>query len=336
MKRLIWLNLACVTFFTACADKHEAPKYSKDSKQYLFFKTLSVKTPLFDPDQKIPLVSTNAFTISNRNLMPRMYSLSRNNPSEWQGMQKEALVNVIRQLADQEAETRLVLIAAKNVKIKTSEDSIEKQLKPFYDKPGGKEAFIKNLKEFGLTMTMVRDDIRNRLIIDRLIKEVIFKKVSVSEVDLKKAYAMERYARVRQIRMKIYGKTAPEVEAVEKKLEALLARARGGENFSKLADSYSEDEPTLKKGGLTENVSRYLLLTVFENAVFSLPVGGISDILKTPEWLYIIKVEKRSRETQPFERIREQLRSELDQGRKRNAYSAYVDSLRILYQYQRM
>jgi hypothetical protein len=333
MKRLIGFFLAAMLAFAACTEWNDSRTYSKNSRQFLFFKTLSGKTPLLDPDRQIPMVSTTVFTVTNRTLMPKIYSLSRKNPSEWQEMTKEALVGAARQLADKEAETRLLLIAAGHAKIGIPRDSVENRLKPFFRKPGGKDAFIKELGEYGLTLKLVKTDIRNRMVIDRLVREVIYQNTSVSDNDLKKAYSLERYARVRQISMKIYGKSAAEIEAVEAKMNEVLLQIRGKADFAKLAETYSEDESTRKNGGLIE-MSRYLLLDLFESVIFTLPEGKVSPVLRTQDWMTVIKVEQRSREKRPFDQAADLLRSELEQRKMRIAYTAYVDSLKKLYRYQ--
>ena len=72
-------------------------------------------------------------------------------------------------------------------------------------------------------------------------------------------------------------------------------------------------------------------MPAFEKAIFSLPIGGISEILEAHGWLYIVKVVDRWRETKPFIQVENQLRQELLQAKKRDRFIAVMDSLKAAY-----
>ncbi len=318
----------------ACTKKSETPQYKKGSKEYIFFKTLSEKAPFLDPDIHKLLIATKKFTIQNLDLMPRLYSISRRQPSFLQNAQKDVLVLYLQQLATQEAEKRLLLVSARDNGIKASKDSVEKQLKTYSEKQGGKEAYLNYIAEYGLTLDLVRQDIQNGLTVDQLIKRKIFKNLEVSDDEIITAYEQEKYVTLRQIVMSVAGKTPSEIEVAQKKMEALRARALKGDSFAKLAEEYSEDKSAKGKGGLHENVPRHVMLASFEKAIFALPIGGISEVMKTHEGLFLIRVEKRSRESKPLDQVKDNLKTELLQMKQRSAYTAYIDSLKMLYRYE--
>lgn len=78
-------------------------------------------------------------------------------------------------------------------------------------------------------------------------------------------------------------------KAVRAKMEKVLARARAGEDFAELAKKYSEDL-TGKKGGDLGFFSKDDMLPEFSDSSFSLPENGISNLVKSPLGLHILKV----------------------------------------------
>ena len=79
----------------------------------------------------------------------------------------------------------------------------------------------------------------------------------------------------------------------EKKTRAaqILELARSGEDFSELAKQYSEG-PSGPKGGNLGTFSRGRMVKPFDDAVFSLKEGEISDIVETQFGFHIIKLDK--------------------------------------------
>jgi len=73
-------------------------------------------------------------------------------------------------------------------------------------------------------------------------------------------------------------------------IEKILARAKAGEDFSALARQFSEDG-SAPQGGDLGFFGRGQMVQPFEDAVFSLQKGGISDIVETPFGFHIIMVE---------------------------------------------
>ena len=79
--------------------------------------------------------------------------------------------------------------------------------------------------------------------------------------------------------------------AKREKAEQVLELARSGEDFAALAKQYSEG-PTGPKGGDLGSFPRGRMVKAFDDAVFSLNEGDISDIVETQFGFHIIKLEK--------------------------------------------
>ncbi len=85
-------------------------------------------------------------------------------------------------------------------------------------------------------------------------------------------------------------KAAAKAEA-RQKAQTLLKRIRDGEDFKKLAEKYSVDPGSAKKGGELGWFSRGVMLKSFEDSAFSLNKGEVSGVVETVFGFHIIKVE---------------------------------------------
>jgi peptidyl-prolyl cis-trans isomerase D len=109
------------------------------------------------------------------------------------------------------------------------------------------------------------------------------------------------------------GKTTDaEVEEVKKKAEDVLKQVKKGGKFEDLSKKYSEDPGSKDKGGDLSWITQGQTVPEFEKTAFSLPVGQVSDLVKTQYGFHIIKVlEKETAHTKPFEEVKDSLRAPL-------------------------
>jgi peptidyl-prolyl cis-trans isomerase D len=85
--------------------------------------------------------------------------------------------------------------------------------------------------------------------------------------------------------------TGEEVAKVKEKIENILQKARGGQDFAELAKQYSEG-PSKDKGGYLGSFRRESMVKPFADKAFSMQAGEISDAVRTRFGWHIIKVEK--------------------------------------------
>ena len=141
-------------------------------------------------------------------------------------------------------------------------------------------------------------------------------KTIVPAADIEREYNnnSEQYTTPEQVRashilLKTEGK---DDAAVKAKAEELLKQARGGADFAELAKKNSEDEASAKNGGDLDYFGRGRMVPEFDQAVFVMQPGTISDLVKTQYGYHIIKlVDKKNATTRPLTEVRQQLTDQL-------------------------
>jgi peptidyl-prolyl cis-trans isomerase D len=114
-------------------------------------------------------------------------------------------------------------------------------------------------------------------------------------------------AEVRASHILIKGDTADS----KKKAEGLKKDAETGD-FSELAKKHSEDEGSKEKGGDLNYFSKGRMVPEFEQVAFSLPVGKVSDPVKTAFGYHIIKVvDRKEAKQQPLEAVQSTIAKKL-------------------------
>ncbi len=136
--------------------------------------------------------------------------------------------------------------------------------------------------------------------------------------DLATRFTVKEQRRASHILFKVDpGAPAETAAKVEAKASEVLRRGRAGEDFAALARTYSEDGSS-KNGGDLGFFPRGQMVKPFEDSAFALPVGGISDLVRTPYGFHIIKVtDTRPGRTVPFDEARDSLREEIKLGKAR-------------------
>lgn len=118
------------------------------------------------------------------------------------------------------------------------------------------------------------------------------------------------------------GKAADREEA-RRKAQGLLDRIKSGEEFEQLATEHSDDPGSKAKGGDLGYFMRGENVRSFEDAAYSMPVGGVSDLVESEFGFHIIKVE--DRRIAPLDtRIRNSISEKLKQERRQRVTDEIV------------
>ena len=122
--------------------------------------------------------------------------------------------------------------------------------------------------------------------------------------------------------------TESEITQKEIKAEKVLEKIREGVGFPELAKAYSEDG-SAGSGGDLGVLERGKMVPEIEQIVFSMKEGEVSDIVRSPYGLHIIKVNEVSLgRSQPLDEVRDKIIGELRQKRFKKAFESYVANLK--------
>jgi peptidyl-prolyl cis-trans isomerase D len=123
--------------------------------------------------------------------------------------------------------------------------------------------------------------------------------VAVSDVEISEYYEehpdefqKQKTVEARHILIKVDQDATPEEEAkAREKIEDILKKARGNQDFAQLAKQYSEG-PSKDKGGHLGSFKRDAMVKPFADQAFAMQAGEISDPVRTRFGWHIIKVEQ--------------------------------------------
>jgi peptidyl-prolyl cis-trans isomerase D len=123
--------------------------------------------------------------------------------------------------------------------------------------------------------------------------------------------------------------TEGHADADAKKLaQAAADQLKGGADFATVAQRVSEDEGSAAKGGDLGCFARGNMVQEFSNAAFTLPIGQVSDPVKTSFGYHVIRVASRQEEHQrPLSEVKEGIRARLSSERTQALAQSQVQSL---------
>lgn len=136
-------------------------------------------------------------------------------------------------------------------------------------------------------------------------------------------------AKARHILIRFQGSRVPlkpnqkdltEAEALAK-TQALRDRIAKGEDFAAVAKAESDDTGSGAQGGDLGSFGRGRMVPVFEQAAFSLPIGELSQPVKSPFGYHLIQVQERG--AKPLAEVKAEIEKRLTTENAKQAMDAY-------------
>lgn len=332
MKNMFVLALISTLLLAGCAPKAEKVVLKEGTPAYALAKDLAAVMPALGPDKVTLLVEGKGLAITAGEVIQAIQDNLGTRTAQLKTVDAGQLKSIIEQGATQLAERKLLLAAAAGAKTVVPAEEVDKALQAQYAQAGGEPAFLEALKSAEISIDHVKKSVQETLVINKYLEGIAAGKAKVPEEDIRKAYqeetAGDKTASVRHILLLTQGKTEAEKAEARKKIEDILVKAKAGEDFAALAKQFSEDPGSKDNGGLYENFGRGQMVKPFENAAFSVPVGQISGVVETSYGYHIIQVVDRKKETRPFEEIRGEIESRLQEGKQGSVVVDHIKSLK--------
>ena len=177
---------------------------------------------------------------------------------------------------------------------------IDAQMQTLKQQAGTEENFKKALAARKMTLDRLKSDARVELSIAKMMNAQVASAPEATDAECQDFYNKnpDRFNRPESVRASHILLLVPATadEAAKKdartKLEGVLKRAKGGEDFAALAQQNSQDG-SAQQGGDLGYFPREKMVKEFSDVAFALKVGDISDIVTTQFGLHVIKVTDR-------------------------------------------
>ena len=223
----------------------------------------------------------------------------------------------------QEAATRKFAVADTDVDAQVA--SMQKQF------PTQAE-FDKALSARNTTVEQLKADARVDMAINKMMEAEVAGAVAATDADAKDFYDKnpDKFAQPESVRAShilIVTKDADEAgkKAARTKIDGVLKRVKAGEDFAALAKENSQDG-SASQGGDLGFFGRGRMVPEFDQAVFALKPGEISEVVSTQFGYHIIKLtEKKAGSTVPFDQVKPQVLEYLSNQKKQQRVDSFID-----------
>jgi peptidyl-prolyl cis-trans isomerase C len=227
----------------------------------------------------------------------------------------------------QEAQSRNIVVA---------DAEVEQQLAGMKQEARTEAAFAKALADRNMTLERLRADARVQLAISKMMNAQVSSAPPATDADAKVFYEKnpDKFKRGESVRASHIlircSDKAPEEEKkkARARIDAVLKRAKAGEDFAVLAREHSQDGSAAQGGDLNYFVKGQMV-QAFDQAAFSLKPNEISDVVTTEFGYHIIKVvDHKAAGTVPLEEVSENVKKFLSEQKKQETAQAFINSVK--------
>jgi len=214
---------------------------------------------------------------------------------------------------------------------------IDTKMKDLVERAGGRAELEAELIKSRITFDEFRSTVVQADLVQTLVETEIAPKIEVSEQDIEAYYTenLELFTGSEKIHSRhILFVVDPEAtdterEAARERAETARQRALAGEDFATLASELSEG-PNAANGGDLGFTARGQMVEGFDDAVWALEPGEISDVVESRLGYHVIKVEEiASAPIVPLDEARPLVANLLRQQRTGAAIGTLIADLRI-------
>lgn len=217
---------------------------------------------------------------------------------------EELVKKLMKQTLDRLVEQKILLTKAEEDTLFIADDILDDRVNQRINYLIGQVGSESELEKiFGSPMKKIRKDTRKvieeQLLVDQA-RALKFQGMKISRREVEEFYkqyedslpSLQETVEISHI-LKLVKPSEDALSVAYDKTARLLEQIRGGADFEKLAEQYSDDKASAKRGGDLGLISRGDFVSEFETAAFQLKDGEISDIVQTQFGFHIIQMIER-------------------------------------------
>ncbi len=323
MKHL-WVAAILIHFlllFQGCESKVEL---KQGTELYKLASALSLKFSNLQPDSNKVLVRTRDFDLRWAELLTSMYAAEGVKLKQYQFFSPNKLKATIKDRAETSALRKHLFAMAQQADIQVNDAVLDSVYHKQFEDQGTEDDFLVKLQHMDVSVENVKIELKKNLMIEAYVNGALEELVAVSDEEIERVYDQGNAATFRHILFATHGKSDSAKVEIRKTAEDVLARIKKGKAIASLAREYSDDPGSKTKGGIYVDFDRNQLEEKFAEAVFTLPLNEVSDLVETSFGYHIIKVANRKKEERPFDEVKEELGARLRGMKKIKAYATFL------------
>lgn len=255
---------------------------------------------------------------------------SGRNPQEYQ----RRLDAAFNDSFDKALQQQLILHDFKSSGYKIPDSIIDEVvLEEIRDSFGDRATLTKTLQARGITYEKWRQQARDRFIVRQLRLKNVYQETIISPHKIETYYTehLAEYKVEEQVKLRtiVLNKSSEEEAEISRALaKEVLEKLKQGAAFSEMAGIYSQGSQR-SQGGDSGWQARPDLRKEISDVAFGLKAGELSDVIETPEALFILLVEdKRSNHNRPLAEVRDNIEETLLKQERERLNKQYIEKLK--------
>jgi len=206
--------------------------------------------------------------------------------------------------------------------------AVEEAYQRMVEQSGGREQFLKRFDMSEDKESGIRGDIERDMRFERFLEKIAAAVPEPAEEEVRRHYEenMDRFTVPEMVRASHVVKHTPEgsdLGKIQEEMRKVLKKLRNNAYF---ADMVSQHSDCPDNDGDLGFFPRGHMVQEFEDVVFGLEVGEMSEVFRTPLGFHIAKVtDRRSAAPRPYDKIRDMVARQLVQERHNEAIERFVD-----------
>ena len=237
-------------------------------------------------------------------------------------LKNEEMASLEKGVLDNLIQERIMLQHARALSLSIGDAELDTRMEEIRKDYDGR--FDEPFHEGGISLPEWKEALRKRMLLEKLIALDVNAKIQVADEEAERHYNANRkaYATVRRVRV------AQIVLPDRDRAESILKRLKAGEDFDKVAREVSIG-PEAARGGDLGFFEWGVMPEAIDRMVFSLPVGKVSRVAKSPYGFHIFKVlGQEAAGGRKFADAREKVIADLRKQAEAEAYKSWIEGLK--------